>query len=276
MRANALPVRVFLIFSAFMMATTSTGQVFELPQNIADRFGGAAGVIICKLGDKTETNSSLEWGGDYLDKPSWPCSTFKLPHTAIAIETGALKNFDEVIVWDGVKHWLPAWNKDQTLHSAVKFSVVWFFQETARRIGHQRMTEHVSAFEYGNQSIGTQEQLTTFWLSREEVLMITPRQQIEFLDRLLHKQLPVSDHSYEAVHAVSKIQEGDGWTLHGKTGSSHVIDGVRQGWFIGWVDREAEGIYAFAARIHGDKATWGTRTKKIVIQMLADMKLITK
>lgn len=258
------------------MANASVGQVLIFPQDIADRFGGdPAGVIIYKLGEKTEDTHNIEWGGDYLDKPSWPCSTFKLPHAVIAIDTGTLASTEEIIAWDGVKRWLPAWNKDQTLHSAVQASAVWFFQETAQRIGHERMIDYVTRFGYGNQYIGSPEQLHTFWLSTEEVLMITPRQQIEFLERLLRRKLPVSEKSYDTAHHVTKLAEGEGWMLHGKTGSSHAIDGVRQGWFIGWVDRADDGFYyAFAVRIHGDKDTWGTRAKKITIQLLKDMKLI--
>jgi Penicillin binding protein transpeptidase domain len=38
------------------------------------------------------------------------------------------------------------WDRDHELASALKFSVVWFYQEIARRIGAERMQSKLNAF----------------------------------------------------------------------------------------------------------------------------------
>jgi beta-lactamase class D len=48
---------------------------------------------------------------------------------------------------------MPDWNRDHTLASAIRFSVVWYFQEIARRIGAARMQRYVDAFQYGNRDL---------------------------------------------------------------------------------------------------------------------------
>lgn len=64
-----------------------------------------------------------------------PASTFKIPNSLIALECEAIHDENEVIAWDSVKRFVPAWNKDHNLRTGIKNSVVWFYQELARRIG---------------------------------------------------------------------------------------------------------------------------------------------
>jgi beta-lactamase class D len=58
-----------------------------------------------------------------------------------------------VIPWDGTIHEFESWNQDHTLRSAIRDSVVWYYQELARRVGDEQMQHYVAAVEYGNQDI---------------------------------------------------------------------------------------------------------------------------
>ena len=69
-----------------------------------------------------------------------PASTFKIPHAAIALETGALQSADEIIPWDGQRRWHPSWNLDLTLREAIRHSSWPHFATIAKRIGPERMT----------------------------------------------------------------------------------------------------------------------------------------
>ena len=43
-----------------------------------------------------------------------------------------------MLPWDGVRRPREEWNRDQDLRSAMKHSVVWYYQELARRVGPDR------------------------------------------------------------------------------------------------------------------------------------------
>src|SRR5690606_38401939 len=94
-----------------------------------------------------------------------PASTFKLLNALVALETGAVKEEHEVIRWDGVKRTFDDWNRDHSLASGMKYSVVWYYQEMARRIGGARMQAWLDRIDYGNRDIGGG--IDRFWLDGE-------------------------------------------------------------------------------------------------------------
>src|SRR5688500_68250 len=64
-----------------------------------------------------------------------PFSTFKIPNTLAGLATGVIPDATFTLRWDGVERRIPDWNRDHDLASAMKHSVVWYYQEVARRIG---------------------------------------------------------------------------------------------------------------------------------------------
>ena len=72
-----------------------------------------------------------------------PASTFKLVNALVALETRVVAGADNVIEWDGVDRGYMPWNQDHTLATAMEYSVVWYYQEVARRVGRERMQEYV-------------------------------------------------------------------------------------------------------------------------------------
>jgi hypothetical protein len=92
-----------------------------------------------------------------------PASTFKVVNALVALQNGNVSDEFEVLRWDGVEREIPAWNRDHSLASGMRFSVVWFYQEMARRTGEARMQEWVDRIGYGNRNLsGGIEQ---FWLT---------------------------------------------------------------------------------------------------------------
>jgi beta-lactamase class D len=84
-----------------------------------------------------------------------PASTFKIPNSLIALETGVASGPDFALPWDSVRvprqpWWPAAWARGHTLRTALPNSVVWYYQELARRIGAERMRGFLLRFEYGN------------------------------------------------------------------------------------------------------------------------------
>lgn len=169
-----------------------------------------------------------------------PASTFKIPNTLIGLTTGVIPDEHFSLPWDGKKRDVDAWNRDHDLASAMKFSVVWFYQEVARRIGATRMQHHVDAFAYGNRQVSSP--IDRFWL--DGALRITPLEQVDFLRRLKAGALPVRPEHVALVLRLITLEENKDLVLRGKTGLQ--IQGDRLvGWLVGFVDRGgASYVYA--------------------------------
>jgi beta-lactamase class D len=181
-----------------------------------------------------------------------PASTFKILNSLIALETGVIKDDLAILTWDGVQRSFPNWNRDLNLRSAFKYSAVWFYQVLARRTGYERMQEFVTASGYGNQNIGDESDLDSFWLGRD--LQITPQQQIEFLQRLYRNDLPFSESTLALVKDIAIAEQTPDYIIRAKTGWANDI-----GWYVGYVEQN-DNVYFFATNINiKDEADLGAR-----------------
>lgn len=175
----------------------------------------------------------------------FPASTFKIFNALVSLETGVIQDDVAVLTWDGIKREIPAWNRDTNLRQAFKDSTVWFYQILARKVGHQRMQEFIERVGYGNRQIGTPEQIDRFWL--EGPLQITPKQEIEFLQRLERNDLPFSERTLELVKDIMVIERTPAYTLRGKTGwVNRVTPNI--GWLVGYLQQN-NNVYFFATNL---------------------------
>lgn len=164
-----------------------------------------------------------------------PASTFKVPNSLIALETGIVEDPDkDVFKWDGVLRSIEAWNRDHTLRSAIAASAVPVYQEIARRIGAERMQKYVELLDYGNRNIGGG--IDQFWLTGD--LRIDCIQQIDFLDRLRRRTLPISKRSQDLVADILPVTKVGDAVIRAKTGLPSDRDGKPLlGWLVGWVEK---------------------------------------
>lgn len=205
---------------------------------------------------------------EQCEEPLAPCSTFKIPNALIGLETGVLNGPDDVKKWDGTEHSRKVLNRDHDLASAIRYSVLWYFQDVANDIGPQRMQEYLDVFDYGNRDIsGGQDR---FWLSSS--LKITALEQIRFMAALDSKSLPASPENQVTVKSMmlqdEKLPEGFGGNLYGKTGSCIGSEGDH-GWFTGFYHRDGAD-YLFAVNVKGEKQ-WGWQAREIAVEVLNDL-----
>lgn len=184
-----------------------------------------------------------------------PASTFKVPHAVLALETGVVPEPGFTLEWDGRERRIRSWNRDHDLGSAVASSVLWYFQETARRIGPERMAEGIAALDYGNAD--TSSGVDDFWLGGS--LLVTPREQVDFLDRLRRGALPVSARSQALVRELLVVGRDGEAVLRGKSGTLLDPD---LGWFVGWLERDGR-AWVFATRIRGEGARGYTTARQL-------------
>lgn len=177
-----------------------------------------------------------------------PASTFKIPHALAALDAGVIGGADERFAYDGAAHETARWRHDHDLRTAMRDSVVWYFQRLAERLGATREQHYVEAFDYGNRD--ARGPLTSFWLGNS--LQISPDEQLAFLQRFFGGKLPVKDSAVRTVreilvqpsgHIVSALGAqplGDAWpvgtTVYAKTGRG--ADGNRRvAWLVGRITR---------------------------------------
>ncbi|MCG9722742.1 class D beta-lactamase [Shewanella sp. Isolate7] len=220
---------------------------------------GASGVLVL-LDDNRgalSTNDLARSRHAYI-----PASTFKLPHSLLLLEAGIVKDEHSQFAWDGVKRTYTPWNRDHSFTGAMKYSVVPIYQKLALQLGAERMAQGLTDLGYGNANIGGG--LDSFWLDGD--LSISALEQVLFLRRLYHNQLPVSERSQRIVKTMMLNQANGEWVLRAKTGYG-VRQGQKLGWWVGWLERE-ENTYFFAMNM--DIATDNDLAlrKRVVKQLL--------
>ncbi|WP_017659946.1 class D beta-lactamase [Baaleninema simplex] len=180
--------------------------------------------------------------------PFLPASTFKILNSLVALETRAIANDLAILTWDGVERSFPAWNRDLNMRTAFRISAVWFYQVLARRIGYDRMREWVAQADYGNQNIGNAEAIDRFWLDGD--LRITPREQIQFLQRLYLDDLPFSEEVMATVKDIAIVEQTPEYTIRAKTGwvTFERSGQTDVGWYVGYVEQN-DNVYFFATNI---------------------------
>ena len=209
----------------------------EIRVSLAKRFADE-GTVGTFVGYKTDDYLIIASDTERSGQGFLPASTFKIPNSLIALETGVVGDPDkDVFKWDGVTRSIEAWNRDHTLRSAIAASAVPVYQEIARRIGAERMQKYVELLDYGNRRIGGG--IDQFWLTGD--LRIDPIQQIDFLDRLRRGALSISKRSQDLVRDILPVTKVGDAIIRAKSGLLGAELGKPSlGWLVGWAEKGKE------------------------------------
>jgi beta-lactamase class D len=230
------------------------------------------------------------WSGSAADCATRlsPASTYKIPHALIGLETGAVTE-RTVEKWDGVRHPdQPKWNLDHTVFSAMKPSVLWFFQKMAPRIGAERAHEWLRRFAYGNAD--TSGPITEYWINGR--LRISPDEQLTFLMRFYGSTLPVkrdyvdrlqdamlqAPGTVENARGVHKLDAiwSSGLKLNSKTGATTLESGESVSWLVGQLSIDKRKL-TFASAMWRSKGGVDTLDgARLAIQTLIDRGVLSK
>lgn len=213
------------------------------------------------------------YGEHRIDKAYSPASTFKIFNSLAGLDSGVIPDTSYVIPWDSVQRGKYApWHRANSMKSAFKYSVVWYYQELARRVGEKNMKKYLARNKYGNQDTGNQ--IDEFWLAdKGGKLRITMQEQIAFLQKLYDEDLKFSKRSQQLVKGI--MLDGEltkEYSLYGKTGAAN-FDGISYGWYVGWIELR-ENVYFFATLIETPdpkKILTGGR-KGITLAIFEDLK----
>jgi beta-lactamase class D len=178
-----------------------------------------------------------------------PGSTFKIPNSMIALETGVVEGPDTVMKWDGQQYSVDAWNQDLKFRDAFRVSCVPCYRAIARKVGDKVEQEWVNKLDYGNHDISGG--VDKFWLWGG--LRISPLEQIDFLRRFDGNQLPISERTADIVRDIMTLDVTEKYVLRAKTGSTQKPDEpLDLGWFVGWLELGERRVF-FATLIDGHR-----------------------
>jgi metallo-beta-lactamase class B len=177
-----------------------------------------------------------------------PFSSFKIALAVMGFDAGILDSA-RAPRWDYKPEFQASARQQKSVDpsSWLQDSIVWYSQEITRKLGPVRFADYVGRLAYGNQDVSGDPQkkdgLTQAWLGSS--LAVSADEQADFVRRLLNQQLPVSQQALAKTRAiVPAYGAGDGWVVHGKTGSGWLRDSQGHldydrplGWFVGWADK---------------------------------------
>lgn len=226
--------------------TTSTAYAHAVCTVVAD---ASTGKVIVQQGD--------------CERRVTPASTFKIAISLMGYDAGFLKDAhtprlpyrDGYVDWGGA-----AWRQPTDPANWIRYSVVWFSQQVTQSLGKERFASYTRQFQFGNADVAGDSQhdgLTHAWI--DSSLQISPLEQVSFLEKVVNRRLPVSQHAYDMTDEITEIALlPDGWDVHGKTGAGfpQAADGSDDrahgwGWFVGWASK-GQRTLVFARLIQDD------------------------
>lgn len=229
-----------------------------------DEAGVTGGIVIYDLGK----NNYTVFDKTRMKTGFIPASTSKVIHSLIFLDSGALKDENETLKWDGVKRSIESWNQDHNLRTAFKVSAVWFYLETSKRMTRETMQKYYDLSNYGNRNPNGFGE--AYWVKGD--LRVTPREQVEFLVRLYENRVPFSPQVIETVKDIMIEEKTDNYTLRAKTGWSDAYT-PQVGWWIGYIEKGHE-VYFFATEIDIKKDEDAGKRKEITRNILKYLKII--
>lgn len=197
-----------------------------------------------------------------------PNSTYKIYDALFGLEEGVITPKDSFIAWNGENYSFEAWNADQTLQSAMKSSVNWYFQTVDEQLGASVLYNYIQKIGYGNQNMSGD--FSTYWM--ESSLEISPIEQVELLIRLQNGNFGFAPENINAVKDAICLSASDAGTLYGKTGTGRVDGQDVNGWFVGFVET-TDNTYFFATNIEADSNATGSNAVDITMSILSEMNI---
>ena len=235
-------ILLFAALTTLTLALSAQGPKFKEKPEWGKFFSGegVTGTIVVideRDGSKLVCNTARA-GTRFL-----PASTFKVPHALFALDSGMVADEFQVFKWDGRKRDIKEWNRDQTLRSSMRYSVVWVYHEIAKKLGEAKEKEYLEKIGYGNADPSGG--IDRFWLDGN--LRISAFEQVEFLRRLYRNELPFKKEHQLLVKDIMVIEAGKNYILRAKTGWVARTD-QQIGWWVGWVELD-DGPVFFALNI---------------------------
>jgi beta-lactamase class D len=260
-------IRTNILFACLIVLKLSAQTVVEMPElkTFFDEYNHEGCFVLFDL----NKNEFLKYNPERCSERFIPASTFKIFNSLAALESGVIKDENEIIEWDSVKRFYDMWNQDLNLKQAFKFSAVWFYQEFARRIGEEKMKKYITEIHYGNEDISGG--IDLFWL--EGGLRISPDEQIDFLRKIYNNETSFSQRSIDILKKIMIYEQTNEYILRAKTGWGMRFE-TQVGWFVGYIEK-GDNVYFFATNLETKNPDEGFRSRiEISYEILRELGIL--
>nr|WP_319570134.1 penicillin-binding transpeptidase domain-containing protein [uncultured Draconibacterium sp.] len=176
-------------------------------------------------------------------------STSKILWSIVGLEENLISNETDIVKWDSVIYppkpgWPDVFNQDQTIVSALKFSVNWYYFELLKLMTPEMIEKYLNALDY--QKGYHVEKVHYFELTF--TLKKSAFEQIDFLKSLYFNEFNLSAKTLDIVKKGMLYSSQSGCTVYTKTGTGPIANDNGIGWLIGWIEK-GEKIYFFALNV---------------------------
>ncbi len=232
-----------VISIAVMLLMFTPGAASQQP-DLARHFGDLDGTFVML---DASTGKYVRHNPKCAQERFAPCSTFKVPNTAILLESGVATP-DTVIKYDPALKQPERWARDLDLKDAFKVSALWYYQALSRRAGMETLRRFVERFDYGNRDVsgGIDRTGNPFWV--DGTLRISANEQVEFLKRFYEGRLGLSERTTRLTKEMMPTEETPSWRLRAKTGACRPEGEPTSNWYVGYVEK-GSAVYYFALQI---------------------------
>ncbi len=255
--------------SPWLTACAAPAPSVKLPEgkweaiDASDVFGEADGSFV--LYDM-EQDWFRVYRKEQCEKRVSPASTYKIYSGLFALEEGILTPEANVLAWDGTPQPFEAWEQDQTLDTAMKASVNWYFEKLDRALGISGLSGYYSRISYGNCDLTGG--INSYW--GESSLKISPAEQTLLLSNLLQNTWGFEEENIRTVKNALFQSDTPAGKLYGKTGTGSFKDRNINGWFVGFLEAEGR-TYCFATNLQGSKDCTGAAALEITAKLLDEL-----
>ena len=212
--------------------------------SILDSLKVKGAILIYDVKNKIYYSNDFSWAKTGII----PASTFKIPNSIIALETGIIKNDSAIFKWNGEKRRFKKWEEDLTFKKAFQVSCVPCYQEIARKVGVKRMKSYLKKLNYNGMVFDTLT-IDNFWLQGKS--KFSQMQQIDFLERLYFSKLPISKRTEDVMKDIMQIEETENYVLSGKSGWG-MRNEINNGWLVGYLEIN-NSVYFFATNVEKEE-----------------------
>jgi beta-lactamase class D len=191
-----------------------------------------------------------------------PASTFKIMACLIALETSVAPDETYIVKYNGKPSGKPDWDKDMDMRQAFISSSEPYFKDLMSKVGIAEIQKYIDTVRYGNKKIGTD--ATTFWT--DGTLLITPDEQVGFMNKLYFDELPFSKRTMRIVRSIMLQETGKKYRAYYKSGTGFTNNRTgMHSWLVGFVEDSSNHPYFFANHFEIKDTTINTKELNLKI-----------
>lgn len=179
-------------------------------------------------------------------------STSKILWSIIGLEEELIANETDIVKWDSIKYprremWPTGFAQDQTIVSALKNSVNWYYLELLGLMTPEMIEKYLNALNY--QTGFDVERIHYFGLTFN--IRKSAFEQIDFLKGLYQEKLGLKAETYSIIKKGMTFEKTKDYVLYAKTGTGPIKNDNGLGWLIGYVEKDSN-TYFFAFNVENE------------------------